>query len=339
MAMRVRTLLLGLLTLSALSACGRNAPPVHQAEFAVFGTRVTVSVRSDDVVAVDAAFATLGETFQRMHSDWHPWQSGALTALNAALPATAEGDEAVALSADLITLIEASQRMETLSDGAFNAAIGRLVGLWGFHTSHYPITDPPPLPARVQALSAQRPSSLDVVLSESGARTDNAAVSFDFSGIAKGLAARQACDQLMQAGLSDALINLGGDVMACGRASTAWRVAVANPNAAERSATSSPIIEVLEIDQATAVFTSGQYQRYGEWQGQRYAHILDPRSGFPLPHVLQATVMDPDPVLADAAATALVVAGPEAWRSVAEQMGVAGVIVVDEAGQVWRWPD
>lgn len=337
--MRVWMLLVGLLAISALTACGRSAPPVHQAEFAVFGTRVTVSVRSDDTVAVDAAMSALGALFQRMHTDWHPWQSGALTALNAALPATAEGGEAVALSADLITLIEASQRMETLSDGTFNAAIGRLVGLWGFHTSNYPITDPPPLPARVQALAAQRPSSLDVVLSESGASTDNAAVSFDFSGIAKGLAARQACAQLKEVGLSDALINLGGDVMVCGRASTAWRVAVANPNAADGSATHSPIIKVLEVDELTAVFTSGQYQRYGEWQGQRYAHILDPRTGFPLPHVLQATVMDPDPLLADAAATALVVAGPETWRTVAEQMGVASVIVVDEAGQVWHWPE
>lgn len=319
-----------------LAACGRSAPPLHQAEFAAFGTRVTVSVRSDNAEAVEAALAELGLEFQRMHREWHPWQDGAVTALNAALPASAEGGDPVPLSADLITLIERSQQMETLSDGAFNAAIGRLVGLWGFHTSRYPITDPPPVPARVQAMAAQRPSSLAVSISEGQARTDNSAVSFDFSGIAKGLAAQQACAQLESVGLSDALINLGGDVMVCGQAHTPWRVAIANPTGADPTST---VATVLTVDRAMAVFTSGQYHRYGEWQGQRYAHILDPETGFPLPHVMQATVIDPDPLLADAAATALVVAGPDRWRTLAAQMGLARAIVVDEDGEVLQWPE
>lgn len=319
-----------------LAACGRSAPPVHQAEFAAFGTRISVSVRSENPEAAEAALADLGLQFQRMHREWHPWQDGAVTALNAALPASAEGGDPVPLSADLMTLIERSQQIEMLSDGAFNAAIGRLVGLWGFHTSRYPITDPPPVPARVQALATQRPSSLDVFISDDHARTDNPAVSFDFSGIAKGLAAEQACAQLEAASLSDALINVGGDVMVCGPASTPWRVAVANPSEADLT---SAVATVLSVDSAMAVFTSGQYHRFGEWQGQRYAHILDPQTGFPLPHVMQATVIDPDPLLADAAATALVVAGPDRWRTLAAQMGIASAIVVDEAGEVWQWPE
>ena len=318
-----------------LVACSRGEPPLHQTRYAVFGTVVEVSVRSFDASAVELALAELGQDLQRAHQDWHPWRPGALTELNAALLASTEHGQAVALSGDLRTLIEASQTMEQRSGGAFNAAIGRLVGLWGFHTSHYPITDPPPLPVRVQALASQAPSSLAVRLTEQGAISDNPVVAFDFSGIAKGVAAELACQRLVQYGLEDALINLGGDVMSCGRGVRPWRVAVADPRSSGRT----EISTVIELDQRMAVFTSGSSQRFGEWDGQRYAHILDPRTGFPLGHALQATVIDPDPVLADAAATALVVAGPDGWRELAQAMAVQAVIVIDESGQRWHWPE
>jgi thiamine biosynthesis lipoprotein len=87
-----------------------------------------------------------------------------------------------------------------------------------------------------------------------------------------------------------------------------------------------------------AVVTSGTYERYRQHGDRRYPHIIDPRSGQPATHVVSATVLHPDAARADVAATALVVAGAEAWPEVARSMGVSEVMLVDEAGRVQLTP-
>ena len=302
------------------------------AEYAVFGTRVEVSVRHAPSQSMDTALAELDQRFQTLHRDWHPWAPGALTTLNQALATRAW----VELDPALTELLERSQALEVLTDGYFNAAIGQLVGLWGFHTSHYPITTPPPSQEAVAALVALKPSTQHIEWRENErnqleVRTDNPAIGLDFSGIAKGAAAGMACDLLEEAGFTDALINLGGDVMVCGESTQPWRVAIKDPRAG--------VLEVLEINERLAVFTSGQYYRYGEWAGERYAHVLDPATGYPITHILQATAIHKDPMVADAAATALVVAGTEKAQRLGEQLGLERWLLVDEAGKSqWMKP-
>jgi thiamine biosynthesis lipoprotein len=124
------------LTLVALcfllvAACQKAS--LHQAEYFVFGTLVQVSIAEIDQTRAETAFTELQLAFQEMHQDWHAWEPGELTAINQGL---AKG-EWVAANSDIIQLIEYSQQVENLTQGKFNAAIGRLVSLWGFHTSEY----------------------------------------------------------------------------------------------------------------------------------------------------------------------------------------------------------
>ncbi len=84
--------------------------------------------------------------------------------------------------------------------------------------------------------------------------------------------------------------------------------------------------------------TSGNYERYREYEGIRYAHIIDPRNGYPVAHVASATVISRNGGLADAAATALSVAGPESWQRIARQLSVTEVMLVDETGRVFLTP-
>jgi thiamine biosynthesis lipoprotein len=86
------------------------------------------------------------------------------------------------------------------------------------------------------------------------------------------------------------------------------------------------------------VFTSGDYERFFEHEGQRYHHIIDPRSGYPAGAVVSATVIHPVAATADAAATALFVAGPDAWPAIARQMGVKYVMLVDREGRIHMNP-
>jgi len=298
------------------------APPAttSQATYAVFGTTVTIQVRHAQSVDPSPILADIDYLLQTLHRDWHPWAPGELTRLNEGL---SQGDW-VEVPANIEPLLKRSQRLEKASDGRFNAAIGRLVALWGFHTSNYPITTPPPDDSAIEALMVEQPSALDIVWSPdppNRIQTTNPAVGLDFSGIAKGAAAQAVCDRLVANGLGDALVNLGGDVMVCGPATTPWRVAVHSPQS------SAPTI--INVDRRLAVFTSGQYHRFGIWDGERYAHILDPATGRPVDHLVQATAIDPDPILADAAATALVVAGRSSADTLGKKLDLERWMVVD----------
>jgi len=318
-----------LLIASSLLLAGWTLVPIepHRAEFYALGTRIEVQIRDPEATAeskaqVQAALRAVNTDFQHMHHDWHPWEPGAMADLNAGL----QSGEWTLTTPDLIELTQASQRLETSSGGHFNAAIGQLVSLWGFHTSDYPITAPPPEPDQINAWLTQAPSTQQINVDGLKVQTDNASIQLDFSGLAKGLAVRKACERLAEFGFTDALVNAGGDVMICGKTGTPWRVAIADPEGG--------VLTTLELAEPVAVFTSGNYYRYGEWNGERYAHILDPRTGRPVDDILQVSILHPDPVLADAAATALVVAGSEQWQQTAEQMAVQRGIIIDAEGNV-----
>lgn len=294
----------------------------HEATFFVFGTRVEVKVRGVTEAHATNAFRLLGPEFQRMHREWHPWESGALTDLNEVL---ARGGRA-RTTPDLAELVEVSTRLEAESLGRFNPAIGALVALWGFHTSDYPITEPPPGDEAIADRLAWQPSMRSIELEGRSVRARTRGVQLDFSGIAKGLAVRRACELLAGVEIRDALVNAGGDVLVCGPTERPWRVGLRDP--------AGGVLTTLELRDPLAVFTSGNDQRFGEFDGERYAHILSPFTGRPVESVMQATVIHADPLRADAGATALVVAGPDAWRGVAGSMGLDRALVVDADGRV-----
>lgn len=312
---------LALASALVLLACSSPTEPVR-GRFMVFGTDVEVLIRSDDRAQAEAALRKLGAEFQAMHVDWHPWEPGALNDLNGDLAAGRWSQPAP----ELLAMILDAQRFERASLGHFNAASGGLIELWGFHTSIYPIQAPPPSNAEIDRWLARRPSALDIEIDGAQVRSRNSAVQLDFSGLAKGHAATRACDHLTAIGLGDTLVNLGGDIMICGPGEKSWSVAISNG--------SGGIFEVIDVQGPIAVFSSGTARRWGEWQGDRYAHLLDPKSGRALGHLMQATVIHRDPALADAAATALAVGGVEEWAMVAESMNVSESLLLDASGPV-----
>ena len=87
-----------------------------------------------------------------------------------------------------------------------------------------------------------------------------------------------------------------------------------------------------------AVFTSGDYERFYQKDGKRLHHILDPTTGAPATKTISVTVIHNDAALADAAATALFVAGPEHWQTIARQLAVKRVMLIDDRLNVWMTP-
>jgi thiamine biosynthesis lipoprotein len=319
--------LLVLTCLLAVAAC-QSQSRVYQAQFFIFGTVLEVSIQGVDESVANTAFRELQQDFQAMHRDWHAWEPGALVRINEAFAAgrTAPADSSI------IELVRRSQALEKATGGRFNPAIGAVIRLWGFHTSDYPIEGPPPPPDAIQALVGQRPSSLDIRIDGSRLSSTNPAVQLDFGGIAKGYAIDLACARLRDLGIHDAVVNAGGDLRAIGdHGDRPWRIGIRDPGGG--------VIGSLETRPDEAVFTSGNYERYREDATQRYPHILDPRTGWPVSGLSSATVIAGDGARADAAATALLVAGPNDWSEVARSLGLTQVLVVTEDGRVHLTPE
>src|SRR5512139_22191 len=300
-----------------------RAEAVVSEDMYVFGTLVEVDVMSSNTDAARAAIADVSHAFTRQNRDWHAWKPGALGDLNAALAAGRTHE----VEPSLLPLLHEVRDLARASGGLFNPAIGRLVGLWGFHNDEMPV-GAPPAAAAVAELVAAAPSMDDLAFDGHRVGSSNPHVQIDLGGHAKGVALNQALDRLAAQGYGDALVNLGGNLAVSGsRGDRPWRIGVRHPQG-------EGAIASLEVSGRMAVVTSGTYERYRQDGDRRYPHIIDPRSGQPATHVVSATVLHPDAARADVAATALVVAGADAWPEVARSLGVSEVMLVDEAGRV-----
>ncbi len=320
---------LAVAALVTLAACdgGADDRVEHRETLYVFGTLVEFVIRDVPEARARAAVAAVERDFRLMHRDWHAWKPGELARLNTAI-ARGETFEA---SPHLLPLVRRSQELAARSDDLFNPAIGRLIALWGFHADEPP-RGPPPSAEEVAQLAAARPRMSDLVIDGAAVRSRNPAVQLDFGAVAKGAALDRAVARLRAMGIDNAVVNAGGDLNTMGDAGERpWRVGIRHPR-------HWGVIASLEVAGGEAVYTSGNYERYREHEGVRYAHIIDPRDGMPVHHIVSATVVAEEGTLADAAATALTVAGPDDWHRVARRMGVRYALLVDEDGVVYANP-
>lgn len=321
---------LSALILSAFLAAGCSQPPperVIEQQIHVFGTVVGLTYYGIDESQARAAGAEIERLFRRMHDDWHAWQKGRLTEINRAI---AQG-RPIAVDPSLVPLIEKSKQAAEASDGLFDPAIGRLVALWGFHASRMP-TGPIPSAAEIRALVAQRPSMRDVELRDGVLRSRNRAVQLDFGGIAKGYAVELALRRLKELGVANAIVNAGGGLGVIGRhGDRPWRVGIRHP-------LGPGVLASLEVHDGEHVHTSGNYERFREWEGRRYSHVIDPRTGWPVEEVVSATVVHEDGALADAFTKPLLVGGTREWYTIAKKLRLKAVMLVDSAGTVYMDP-
>jgi thiamine biosynthesis lipoprotein len=304
-----------------LSGC-TPAPEVYQHSFTRFGTTIELSLSGVTEAQAATANAALEADFALLHEAWHAWEPGSLTRVNTLLPSGAR----FTVSLSVLPLITQSQTFARQSEGLFNPALGKLYALWGFHKND-PSQHQPPDSAMIKALLTANPQMQDIQVDGIFLRCLNPAVQLDFGGIAKGYATDLALIRLRGLGIHNAIVNAGGNLKAMGRHGTRpWRIGIRDPHTPAR------VIAWLDLEGDEAVMTSGGYERFFMYQGKRYAHIIDPRSGAPATGTGSATVVHPDGATADAAATALFVAGVRDWARIARQMGVTQALLFDDAG-------
>ncbi len=301
---------------------------VIEQQFYVFGTVVSLSFYGIDDKQAAAAGAEVERMFRQMHNDWHAWQKGALTDINDAIAA----GKPIPVHGSLIPLIEKSQEAARLSDNLFNPAIGKLIRLWGFQSSEMP-TGPIPTEEEIAKLVAEHPTMADVEIKDGVLTSKNRAVRMDFGGVAKGYAVELALKRLQEMGVHNAIVNAGGGLGVIGQhGDRPWRVGIQNPFG-------EGALGSIEVHDGENVHTSGNYERFREWQGKRYSHIIDPRTGWPVQEVVSATVIYTDGALTDAFTKPFIVGGTKEWYDFAKRLHLKDVMVVDTKGTVYMTPD
>ena len=309
--------------LALLAGCSRSSLQEQQAY--VFGTRVEVLVASAEPATARQAIATVLQEFDRLHRSYHAWQDSELTALNTAIAA----GQPHAVTPELAGFIREAQALSAQGDHLFDPGIGRLIALWGFQSDEFAAH--PPDESALQAWQAEHPSIADLLIENDRVRSAKRGVALDFGGYLKGVALDRAALLLQQQGIHDALINIGGNVLALGSKHGApWRVGIQHPRQPGALAT-------IALHDGDAIGTSGDYQRFFEWEGHRYAHLLDPRTARPVEHTQAITVLIPAGpragTLSDAASKPIFIAGDQ-WRELARRMQVEQVLRVDQAGRI-----
>ncbi len=323
--MLIRILVL-LVSLGGLVACERP-PQVSRHEFLAFGTWVSVSFYDVPPALEARALEAVEADFRYMHSAWHPWEPGPLARVNHLLPLQAT----FTYPASLYELLLRARELSHASGHLFNPAIGALVRLWGFHEDPRP-PGPPPEAAAIARLVAQAPTLDDLEIRGLEMRARKGDLLLDFGGFAKGYGVDRVIEHLRELGVENAIVNAGGDLRAIGdKGGRPWQVGIRDPRG-------EGVLARLVVAGDESVFTSGDYERFFVHEGRRYHHILDPRSGYPARGLVSVTVVATEGALADAAATALFVAGPEDWPRVARALGVHQVMVVREDGGIELTP-
>ena len=298
-----------LFSVALLAGCSKPMPFQQNSNF-VFGTiyHITYQYGEDLQKEIESELMKVDGEFSMFN------RNSTVSLINA-------GDSTVARSEMFNEVMLLAQTVNAETDGAFDITVAPLVNAWGFGFKHEKL----PTDEQVDSLLKIRNQ-------------------MDFSAIAKGYGCDVVARLLKSKGIENFMVEIGGEVVVSGHNDKAqpWHIGVNKP-VDDTAHVDTELQTVLSItDHAMA--TSGNYRNFYYQGGKKYAHTIDPRSGYPVQHsLLSATVIADDCATADAYATSFMVLGVDGAKEVLARHHelMAYLIYVDEAtGQlaVWRSP-
>jgi thiamine biosynthesis lipoprotein len=337
MKYRIKSVLLVIAALvAALTGCSRRTD-VFESRLDVLGTFAQVSIAGLTPEQAGEATRHAEEVLTSLdHIGYTFGTSGELKRMNEAL---AKG-RTIAVSDEMIELLEKSRQLSLASGGLFNPAAGELTALWEFHCDREACDTPPPYPDEVQALVEEKlarelehaPTMEDIVVRGHRVSTRNRHVRLEFGDIIRGLALDLGIRSLRQAGADDAMIDIGGSVHTTGmRGDHAWWIGI--PDATGRH-----LIGSIETTDNESVVTVRALDTSFGKEDLVYRRIVDPRTGKPVHEIRSVTVAHNSAMVANAAATAFIIAGTRDWKHVADRMDVHALLLITQDGTIYTSP-
>ncbi len=296
---------------------------IYKRTLKLMGSRFDITVIADDSLQahkyIDVAVAEITR-IEKLISEWDPSTQTSAINKNA-------GIKPVKVDRELFNLIERSIAISKLTDGAFDISYASMDKIWKFDGSMTKMPSEEAIKSSVSKIGYQNiilnKEEMTVFLKYPGMK-------IGFGAIGKGYSADKAKALLISQGVKGGIINASGDMNTWGKQLNGndWKVAITNPFDKNKAFALLPIKE-------GAVVTSGDYEKYVTFNGKRYAHIIDPRTGYPATGVISTTVFAGSAELADALATSLFVMGVDAGINRINQLPNVECIIIDDKGNIF----
>ncbi|NPA46875.1 MAG: FAD:protein FMN transferase [Chlorobi bacterium] len=295
---------------------------VYKRQLILMGSAFEISVVEEDSVKaaadIDAAVVEI-RRIEKLISSWDPDSETSEINRNA-------GIRPVKVSRELFMLIKRSLAISRITDGAFDITYASMDRIWHFDGTMKRMPSPEAIRQSVEKVGYQNvildEKNMTVFLKKKGMK-------IGFGGIGKGYAADRAKQLLIKRGVKAGIINASGDLNTWGKApdGRSWTVAIVNPLNKYKTFALVPVSD-------RAVATSGNYEKYVVFDGVRYSHIINPKTGYPATGIISVSVFAPAAELADALATAVFVMGIDVGLNMINQLPGVEAIIVDDKGGV-----
>ena len=304
-----------------LQSCSHTS--LYQSKHYVFGTIVDISIYGEDEKKAEEATQAVLVEFTRLNNSLHAWEKSDLTNLNESISKSKPYTNA---SSELIEIIKNAKALENTSNHLFNPAIGELIDYWGFHQDEFNSMHPDK--SKIKMLVERKPTLNQLRVSGSVISSTNPHVKIDLGGYAKGYALDRASKILHEHQIRNALINIGGNIIAIGQhGHKPWRVGIQDPRSPQ-------VIAKLDLPDGWAIGTSGDYQRYFINDGIRYCHLINPFTGFPVQDVYSVTVLiEPSQnagTLSDVLSKPLFIGKKEDRINIAQKLNIYHYLIIED---------
>ena len=290
----------------------------------LMGTRfeITVVAPNEEIgyINIDEAVSEI-RRIERMISSWDNDSETSRINENA-------GIQPVKVSPELFELIVRAKKISELTDGAFDISYAALDGLWQFDGSMENFPTNSEIQEALSKVNYQNivlnEEKQTVFLRKNGMR-------IGFGAIGKGYAADKAKELLVTKGVRGGIVNAAGDLTTWGTKATGekWMVGITDPLDKKKVFSWLPVVE-------SSVATSGNYEKYILYQGERYSHIIDPRTGYPSKGVNSVSIFAKQAELCDALATAVFIMGRDSGIHLINQLDGVEIVLVDSDNKIHK---
>ena len=300
-----------------------DSQTTHKRTLKQMGSRFDVTVVAKDTIEVNTYIDLAVSEITRIEKLISSWDSKSQTSqIN-----RNTGIKPVIVDKELFDLIGRALAISQLTDGAFDISYASMDRVWKFDGS---MTE---MPSDVNIRrSVEKVGYKSIVLdaNESSVFLREKGMKIGFGAIGKGYATDKAKALLIEKGVSSGIINASGDMNTWGNQVNGedWKVAITNPLDKNKAFALLPITN-------GAVVTSGNYEKQVTFNGKRYSHIIDTRTGYPSSGIISVTVFTPKAELADALATSVFVMGKDVGLNRINQLPNIECIIIDDKGNLY----
>lgn len=294
----------------------------HKRKLNMLGSPFEMTVVAKDTtqanIYIDMAIGEV-KRIENLISDWIPTTQISQVSKNS-------GIQPVKVDKEVYDLVERAIKVSQLTSGAFDISYASMDKIWKFDGSMKEMPTPEAIKQSVARIGYQKivldAKAQTIYLKEKGMK-------LGLGGIGQGYIADKIKDLLLSKGCTSGIVNVSGDINAWGYQTSGkpWTVAIVNP------LNKSKVFATFPLENS-AVETSGSYEKYVVFDGKRYSHIIDPRTGYPAQGVVSVSVFAKQTEIADALATGIFVLGVDVGLDLVNQLKGIGCIIVDDKGEI-----